>query len=392
MAGYTYLDNTGNPQAMVTVLNQGDYLVSPSGTYNAVLTSNGTFVVSYGDKPNVYPSTWAVNPNWGGYQQTGPYTIQNVPQFSNSQYYLYATHNSLYGQQWPIIAAENDTNTRPDFMQVNDDGTLSIYQGNNGIKTNPNEQPVFATVAPGYAVSPGFSGVSVPVTGITVTTLTYDTAHTVYNSILNLASDTGNLTNNTDTSEVFPFSLSLQYTDTETFNWSTSATLSATISSSTKVAIPGIGDQTETVSLTGSATISQGQSTTKSQQQTSTQGGQITVPAHSVYKVSLTAVDQDASVPYTWTGTAFYKNGFSAAIEGTGIYEGDSAGLFNVEVDCVSQPNGCPPGGPLTVPEPPTFVTVPLAFAAVLVIAAVRRRQKRGGLRSLGGFDAPTPA
>jgi hypothetical protein len=68
MTGYTYLDNTGNPQPTVTVLNQGDYLVSPSGTYNAVLTNSGTFVVSYGDKPNVYPSTWAVNPNWGGFQ------------------------------------------------------------------------------------------------------------------------------------------------------------------------------------------------------------------------------------------------------------------------------------------------------------------------------------
>jgi MYXO-CTERM domain-containing protein len=117
------------------------------------------------------------------------------------------------------------------------------------------------------------------------------------------------------------------------------------------------------------------------------------VPAHSVYKVSLTAVEQDASVPYTWTGTAFYKNGFSAAIEGTGLYEGDSTGVFNVEVDCVSQPNGCPanPGMPLTVPEPPTFVTLPLAFAAVMVVAAVRRRRRRGTLRN-NGFDGFRPA
>jgi MYXO-CTERM domain-containing protein len=391
MTGYTYLDNTGNPQATVTVLHENDYLISPSGVYNGVLTSNGTFVVSYGNKPDLYQSTWAVNPNWGSYQHSGPYTIQTVPQFINSQYYLYATHNSSYGWQWPIIAAENDTNTGPDFMQLNDDGTLSIYQGNNGIKTNPNEKPVFATVAPGYAVSPGFSGISVPVTKITLNTITYDTAHTVYNTINNIVSDYGTLTNNTDTQEIFPWSVSLAYTNTETFNWSTSTTLSATISSATKVAIPGIGEQTETISLTTSATISQGQSTSSGTQQTFAEGSQTAVPAHSVYKVILTAAEQDASIPYTWTGTAYYASGVSAPIDGTGIFEGDSTGVFNVEIDCVSQPSGCPPGGPLTVPEPPTFVTVPLAFAALLALAAVRRRRARGSSQ-VGGSGALRPA
>jgi hypothetical protein len=238
MTGYTYLDNTGNPQPTVTVLNQGDYLVSPSGTYNAVLTNSGTFVVSYGDKPNVYPSTWAVNPNWGGFQVNGPWTIQNVPNFTNNQYYLYGTHNSNNGWQWPIIAAENDTNTRPDFMQLNDDGTLSIYPGNNGMKTGP---AIFATVAPGYAVSPGFSGISVPVTSVTLDSINYDTADAVYKVLDPLAA-----------------------------------------------------------------------------------------------------------------------------------------------YDCISEPGGCPTGPGAAVPEPPTFVTVPLAFAALLALAAVRRRRRRGSLRDNG--------
>jgi hypothetical protein len=217
MAGYTYLDNTGNPQPTVTALNQGDYLVSPSGTYNAVLTNSGKFVVSYGDKPNVYPSTWAVNPNWGGFQVSGPWTIQNVPNFTNSQYYLYGTHNSNNGWQWPIIAAENDTNTRPDFMQLNDDGTLSIYPGNNGMKTGP---AIFATVAPGYAVSPGFSGISVPVTSVTLDSINYDTADAVYKVLDPLVAYEQIPTNNTDQIAHPSYEVDLAYTDTETFSWS----------------------------------------------------------------------------------------------------------------------------------------------------------------------------
>jgi hypothetical protein len=170
-----------------------------------------------------------------------------------------------------------------------------------------------------------------------------------------------------------------------------SATLSATISSSTKVSVPGIGDQTETISLTASATISKGQSTTQTTTATFSAGGTTSVPADSEYAVHVIGYDQVATVPYTWMGVAFYANGISAPVSGTGTVLSDTTGVFSIETDCISTPGGCPNGvgNPVTVPEPSTVVTVPLAFAAVLLLAAVRKR-RNGGRR--GGFGMLAPA
>ena len=86
MAELQYLDNVHNPEPTVSVMQVGDYLVSPSGVYNGVLNSNGIFTVSYGSVPNTQPALWSsANP-----QATGPFTIQNVPWFSTSQYYVFS--------------------------------------------------------------------------------------------------------------------------------------------------------------------------------------------------------------------------------------------------------------------------------------------------------------
>jgi hypothetical protein len=101
----------------------------------------------------------------------------------------------------------------------------------------------------------------------------------------------------------------------------------------------------------------------------------------SEYKVIQTAYQQIADVPYTWTGTAHYANGYSAPITGTGVVVSDDTGAFNTVTECIS---GCPVGSPAPVPEPATIVTVPLAFAAMLALAALRRRRRRGTLRDNG--------
>jgi hypothetical protein len=143
MTELKYLDNVHNPQPTVTVMGQGDYLVSQSGTYNAVLNSNGAFLISYGSQPNTLPSTWSVNANAGAPSGTwvAPFTIQNVPQWTNSQYYIFGTWeggggtpNGTHTVTNGYIVAGPDYSTVPDFMQLNDDGTVSIYQGNNGVK------------------------------------------------------------------------------------------------------------------------------------------------------------------------------------------------------------------------------------------------------------------
>jgi MYXO-CTERM domain-containing protein len=262
-------------------------------------------------------------------------------------------------------------------MQLNDSGQLVIYQGNNGIKTNANEASV-QTRTPGTANN---------TTSITLNTITYDTADTTYNATNKLIGLESTATNNTPVTQSYPYNVSLAYTDSETFTWNVSATLSATISSSTKITIPGIGDQTETISLTGSTTISQGQSTTQTQTTTISAGGNTSVPEFSQFVVYETAEEQIATVPYTWTGIAYYANGVSAPITGSGSVVSDTTGLFNIETDCVYTPDGCTTvglGSPPAVPEPPTIITVPLAFAALLALAAVRRRRRRGTLRDNG--------
>jgi hypothetical protein len=242
----------------------------------------------------------------------------------------------------------------------------------------------FATVAPGYAVSPGFSGISVPVTSVTLDSINYDTADAVYKVLDPLVAYEQIPTNNTDQIAHPSYEVDLAYTDTETFSWSGAATISAQIASATKVSIPGIGDQTETVTLSKSATITGGKSDAQSTSTTFKASGSIDLPPFSTFKVTVTAQQQDASIPYSWTGTACYKSGYCAAIEGSGIYEGVDTGIFTVTYDCISEPGGCPTGPGAAVPEPPTFVTVPLAFAALLALAAVRRRRRRGSLRDNG--------
>jgi hypothetical protein len=107
------------------------------------------------------------------------------------------------------------------------------------------------------------------------------------------------------------------------------------------------------------------------------------VPGESECAVHMTGYEQVATVPYTWTGIAYYADGYSAPITHSGNVLSDSTGVFNVETDRISTPGGGP-GAPLTVPEPPTFVTVPLAFATLLALAAVRRRRRRGTSRDNG--------
>jgi hypothetical protein len=172
MAQLQYLDNVHNPQPIVTVMNVGDYLVSPSGVYNGVLNSNGVFTVSDGSAPHTQPALWSVNPNTGpdGNIFIAPWTVQNVPQFGTSQYYVFGVDKNFpqNGSSWTDgqLAVNQNNATQPDFMQLNDSGQLVIYQGNNGVKTNPNENPV-QTRTPGKSVS---------VTSITVDKINYDTA------------------------------------------------------------------------------------------------------------------------------------------------------------------------------------------------------------------------
>ncbi|MBV9910376.1 MAG: hypothetical protein JOY52_22710 [Hyphomicrobiales bacterium] len=362
MAELQYLDNTANPEPNVTALHAGDYLVSPSGVYNAVLNSDGSFVVSYGNVPNTDPTYWSTKATI-----PGPYTVQNTPGIADWYINGY-TNNGTYTYSDPLVYAFTSQFTPPSFLQLDDAGYLEVYQGNNGVKTNPNENIIgFSTQTPNQVIS------------LKLNTITYDTAHAVYGPVTNDATTVQTDTNNTPTQQLYPCNLSLAYTNTETFTWNMTESLSATLSTSDKIGVPGIGETTNSLSVTGSVSLSEGQSSTETVTQTATSGASISVPADSTYQTIITGETQSATVPYTWSGTASYANGISAAITGTGSVSENSTGVFNVITTCVSTPGGCPPpGSPLPIPEPATFVTVPMAFAAMLALAAARRRRNAG--------------
>src|ERR1700761_7575266 len=120
MAELQYLDNTANPEPNVTALHAGDYLVSPSGVYNAVLNSDGSFVVSYGNVPNTDPTLWSTKATI-----PGPYTVTNYPGLNDWTINGYS--NGVYtvndGLTFQLSGTPfQPSPTLPSFLQLQDNG------------------------------------------------------------------------------------------------------------------------------------------------------------------------------------------------------------------------------------------------------------------------------
>ncbi len=197
---YTYVPYVNSSAAVngqfdPTGFVQGDYLGSPSGLYAGRLQSDGNFVVSYGTTPNT-SLLWAA-----GYSNpsNGPYGISvyrgnslTTPDSLTS----YAIFNPT--SQFYQLVGSNYYNA-PTFIQLNDNGTLSIYPGTNGVAT-------------GNAITTIATPAAVNLKSIDVANINYDLNDAMLTNLTPVASQSVTDINDTPTEQQYEVSLSLQYT------------------------------------------------------------------------------------------------------------------------------------------------------------------------------------
>jgi hypothetical protein len=331
-------------------LSGNDYIVSPSGLYAVVMQDDGNFVVYHGTNPGANQTAgnalWATNAappsgsaeNFGSLTSFGTFLLEAFVPGQPSKIYYQAGKNA-------------ETASVNYYMGLSDNGTVTIVNalspGNNGIG---NGQVVWS------------SNSSDPMVSIDLSSVNYDLPHTIYSNETTVHSLTATNTNNTDTTQTYPDTLSLSYTTTNTYNWSVSESVAIGIKSSTKIGMPGL-DETLEESLTETTTITSGQSTSATEQQTYSAGGTTTVPPQKSYQTTITGTQVTADVPYTFSGVATYKSGKTAPVTGSGVFENVSANDFNTVTNDVT------PGSPPTV-VPGAFQPDAATAAAATPVAA----------------------
>jgi hypothetical protein len=354
--------------------NFGTYLSSPSGVYTAFVTPGPVQLqVARGSTPPGSPNNvvWA-QPSTPIAQD--PSNTARAVLFPNG---ALTVANNPYGYSSYTVSAGGGNVNLGATLALNDQGTLSIYQGQGTQGTQL-----------------WSNGISDPVTAITLSSINYDLSNPTITTTNQVAGGTFTQTNNTATTQQYPVSLGLSYTKTSSWSWNLSESLSLGLKSTTSVGIPGVGTEAAEFNLTETTTLSGGQGGSDSESKTFTSGGNITVPAFSTYGTTLTGITYTYDIPYTWTGVATYSTGATADVQGTGAFNGADTGLFTTVTNCISQPGGCPtpPGSPgphVPVPEPATLPLLPLAMMATILIR--RLRPRRGGRAGPGGMGLRRP-
>jgi Ca2+-binding RTX toxin-like protein len=133
--------------------------------------------------------------------------------------------------------------------------------------------------------------------------------------------------------------LSLAYTNIETYDWNTSQTVSVTIGSETKFNVPLIGSTKLSLQVGYSATFSKGGSNSSGVQAIYQEQVSVPVPPGTAVGVQIVAYQQDALVPFTYTGIYHFADGTSVPVSGTGEFEGVSTGVFDTRVYPISDPS-----------------------------------------------------
>ena len=374
------------------IMVPGDNLVSQSGVYFGTLTSDGQFGVVQGssvqlDGAPANKATWISNPPATSSQlATGTPTAQvgagyflvGIPS-SNGTISVLSSNPSPGGYP-PSTSA---------FASVSDAGAFTVTTG------TPNN--------PGTTV---FSaGGNNPVTSLSLSSINYNlsaaklmtsqvggpTATSVCN---NLGLPTAITCNPT---------LSLAYTQSQTFTWNLSEAVTAGVSSTTSVSVPGLASESATLNLSQTTTISQGKSTTSSTTQTFSQLVNIPTPGYSEYEGAIIATQGTYQVPYTFTGVATYKSGTSAAVQGSGTFDGSDTTAFDTTTTCLIYNGGaCPPvpaeigalpsalaSDPAPIPEPPSLPLLPVALLVTTVLQGIRAARRKASVR---GVAAPRQA
>jgi hypothetical protein len=359
----------------------GDYITSPSQVYWAVQQNDGNFVVYRGSNAvNSGPPAWAT-----GVSSTNLGGFFNHMQ-TDGNFVIYTSATGLdQGTVVPVYATHTDGAIGSYFASLADNGEFAVYQGTD----------------PDHAGSKLFSNhVNDPATSINIASITYDFAHATIGATDAISGSSATLTNNTPTQQSYDVTLSLSYEKTSTWTWDLSESLTLGVKSTSQVGVPGLGNTEVQFSISETTTFSEGQSTSTSTTKTFTGGNTIAVPADSVYQSSIVGQHVKYNIPYTFEGVATYHSGAISNIIGSGIFNGADGTLFQITTTCVSAPGGCDaaavlpvlPAIPvLPVPEPATFLLLPTALvAAVILLTLDPASRRRLGLfrRSISNPEA----
>ncbi len=356
---------------------ENDILLSPSGLFSGLLQGDGNFVVFYGPKPyasgtKVLWSSGQSNPGGGPFSLSwlgGPGT---GGQPTVSSYYVQGIRNNVNSFYYTLINSYPST-PESTFLQLNDNGSLSMYRGTSGVATGSAVKTIGNTAS---------------LQSLTLTSLQYDLAKATFPEVDKIYGTTQRLTNTTPTTANLTAQLSLTYANTQSYDWGTSNTVTRSITSATTIKLPVIGSTELSLSLSGSTTISEGQSTSSGTETTYLSQVSTPVPPRTTYGIQIYATQQDALVPFTYTGFYDFGEGPIPA-SGSGEFEGVSTGIFDAHVYCISSPDSCTsaakipdfPAPPESVPEPPSLAALLPAVLALGTVLAVRKRRARSGQR-----------
>jgi hypothetical protein len=339
----------------VTYLCTDHPIYSPSAVYSAELQDDGNFVEWRGSNVLANGNTaWSLGTHTDA---GGPNTVVAKMQ-DDGNFVVYGPNNI----STPLGATNSaQSHLGNYYATLNDNGTFTI---NAGTPASPGSQ-IYS------------NNVNNPVVSTNVSSITYNLADQSDSLPTLLTSATQICDNRKSNIELScTISLSLGYTETNTYTWSETSALALSLNTTAAIKMPGVTAEVS-FGLTQTTTIENGKSNSASLARTYVAEGTIPVPPFSEYTIQVFGEELTGSVPFFWTGTADYKNGQSAIVDGPGIYDGSGANDFTTEVTCIYDPDGCGPVQIIqSVPEPSGALLLPVGMLA-MVFASRRTSRAR---------------
>ncbi len=355
-----------------TILNAGDYMTSPSGTYYGISGGNQWWIVP-GSNPSVAP---CCTNGW-----TPPATTISDTYLANSFTAMQTDGNFV------VYTSDTGTNTQPNYPVwatqsqqpglpgqyigiLNDDGSFEI-------KAGPTPQDGGITIW--SATNSPFGAVS----SIDLTSITYDFSNASFTSLVAVSAGHVDLSNDTVTPQEGYGILNLSWGESYSLSFSVADAVGESISATTTVGLPGIAKEGLSVGISNETTITHGRSDTTTTQILWQAGFTPTIQPFTTVRVEISGVIATYEVPYEWTGVATYAHGATANVVGTGVFTGGGRGNFTATATCTFSvlPYECDPGAvesvPIQftpVPEPATAVMLATALMSVAVARRFRGR------------------